>query len=82
MQKSYVTTENSQAVCYNVARLGNGQMFGEYEALNGLKYEYSLVCRTIKGELLAMDAQEFMRKLSPHPDSLQMINDNAKLKNF
>jgi CRP-like cAMP-binding protein len=58
--------------------LGPGELFGEFEAFTtpGLTlHEFSLICRSSKGEILSMERNEFAKKLSVIPQSLNLIVD-------
>lgn len=48
-----------------VAILGPGEIFGDYEAFNGKdEHEYSVVCQSIKGEVLIFERSEFIKKVA------------------
>lgn len=49
-----------------VACIGPGELFGDYECY-GTKtkphYEFQLICRSVKGEILELDKSEFIKKI-------------------
>jgi hypothetical protein len=48
-----------------VSLLGPGEIFGDYEAFNGKdEHEFTLVCTSLKGELLIFDKAEFIKKVA------------------
>jgi CRP-like cAMP-binding protein len=48
-----------------VAILGPGEIFGDYEAFNGKdEHEFTVICTSIKGELLIFDKAEFIKKVA------------------
>lgn len=55
-------------------------MFGDYDAIKNQPYEYSLVCRSLKGEVFVIDAQDFIKRVSHHNDSWSMIIDKGYQK--
>ena len=49
-----------------VSCIGPGELFGDYECYgctNKPHYEFSLVCRSVKGEVLEIEKNEFLRKI-------------------
>ncbi len=46
------------------------------------KYEFSLVCRSVKGEILELDKAEFAKKISVMPDAMPNLIEKSKEKRF
>ena len=49
-----------------VACIGPGELFGDYECFatcTKLSYEFQLVCRSVRGEILELDKHEFIKKI-------------------
>ena len=49
-----------------VACIGPGELFGDYECYGTASkpnYEFQLVCRSVKGEVLELDKNEFIKKI-------------------
>jgi CRP-like cAMP-binding protein len=69
-----------------VSTLGPGELFGDYECYGITKgkanYEFSLVCRTVKAEILELDKSEFARRVGVFPDVLSRIIERSKEKRF
>jgi CRP-like cAMP-binding protein len=68
-----------------VASLGPGELFGDYECYGAKKktnYEFSLVCRSVRGEILELDKNEFAKRVGVFPDVLGKIIDISKEKRF
>lgn len=65
-----------------IAFLGPGEIFGEYEAFSGaaVPLEFSLVCKSIKGEVLSIDRDDFSKKISVFSSALTNIIDKSKEK--
>jgi CRP-like cAMP-binding protein len=56
---------------FTVAMLGPGELFGDYEVFKNIaKYEFNLVCRSLKGEVLELDKAEFAKKIAIIPDAV------------
>ena len=48
-----------------VAILGPGEIFGDYEAFSGKdEHQYSVICQSIKGEVLVLEKSEFIKKVA------------------
>jgi hypothetical protein len=39
---------------------GEGKMFGDYEAINGVPSQYSVVCHSLKGTVLMLSQDEYL----------------------
>jgi hypothetical protein len=68
-----------------VATLGPGELFGDYECYGSKKnsvYEFSLVCRSVRGEILELDKNEFARKVGVFPEVIPRIIERSKDKRF
>ena len=68
-----------------VATLGPGELFGDYECYGAAKkcaYEFSLVCRSVKGEILELDKAEFARRIGVFPDVIPRIIERSKEKRY
>ena len=47
-----------------VAVIGQGEIFGDYETFNEKStHQFSLVCKSLTGELLCIDRHEFQKKV-------------------
>lgn len=68
-----------------VATLGPGELYGDYECYGSIKkcpFEFSLVCRTVKGEILELDKAEFAKRIGVFPDVIPRIIERSKEKRF
>jgi CRP-like cAMP-binding protein len=68
-----------------VATLGPGELFGDYECYGAPKncaFEFSLVCRSVKGEILELDKAEFARRIGVFPEVIPRISERSKEKRF
>ena len=68
-----------------MACVGPGELFGDYEcygSTNRPNYEFQLVCRSVKGEILELEKSEFAKKISIIADAMQKVIDKSKEKRF
>lgn len=66
-----------------VALLGPGELFGDYEALCSFpKHEFTLECKSLKGEVLVLDKVEFAKKISVVPNAIKELIERSKEKRF
>lgn len=76
-----------KTIPFVVATLGPGELFGDYESY-GLgvtkrtNFEFSLICRSVKGEILELDKVEFARRIGVFPDVIPRIIERSKEKRF
>ena len=47
-----------------VGYIGSGKFFGEYEALEDLPYNHSLLCKSLDTEVLVISKDDFVKKIS------------------
>ena len=63
--------------------LGPGELFGDFESFCNLPYhEFTLVCKSIKGEILVLDKMEFAKKISIIPKHVVELIEKSKEKRF
>jgi len=66
-----------------ISFIGPGELFGEYEAFSGGKnvpLEFSLICRSVKGEVMSIDKAEFAKKLNAFRQAMPNFIDKSKEK--
>jgi hypothetical protein len=68
-----------------VACIGPGELFGDYECYgtnNKPLYEFSLVCRSYKGEILELEKHEFIKKIQIISEAVKKVVEKSKEKRF
>eukprot|EP00347_Sterkiella_histriomuscorum_P023290 403335214 len=65
---------------FKIAILGPGQMFGEDDVIHERQYTSTIICRSNVGQVFAMKAQEFFRKLKPNEECWRVILGQVQLK--
>lgn len=67
-----------------VAILGPGEIFGDYEAFNSKdEHEFSVMCQSIKGQVLIFERSEFIKKVASssyiHQQTIAKSKDKCSL---
>lgn len=66
-----------------VTMLGPGELFGDYEAFHKFDFhEFTLECRSIKGEILILEKAEFAKKVGIIPMAIKNITEKSKEKRY
>jgi CRP-like cAMP-binding protein len=71
LRSEFKTKRPAKAQPVLVALLGPGELFGDYEAFHHFpNHEFTLVCSSLKGEVLVLEKAEFAKKISVLPSAV------------
>ncbi len=74
MNSGIKTKRNIRQLPILVAMLGPGELFGDFESYNNVaKHEFTLECRSLKGEVLLLDKAEFTKKIGVMPEAVKKV---------
>ena len=57
---------------------GEGKMFGDYEAINGVPSQYSVVCHSLKGTVLMLSQDEYLQLKTVNEEAFQELTKLAQ----